>query len=66
MLLKPKFAKFTKAHKGRVSNIYKINQNLVKGSICIIATQSSRLTAAQINAVNLTLKRALKKDGDIF
>lgn len=66
MLLKPRFSKFSKAHKGRVSSIYKTNQTLVKGSVCIIALQSSRLEAGQISAINLTLKRALKKDGIIY
>lgn len=66
MLLKPRISKFAKAHKGRVSAIYKTSQNLVLGSIAIIALQPSRLTASQIAAVGLTLKRALKKDGEIY
>lgn len=66
MLLKPKASKFAKAHKGRVSSNFKTSQNLVKGSIAIVALQPSRLTAAQIAAVDLTIKRALKKEGELF
>lgn len=66
MLLKPKHSKFAKAHKGRVSSSFKTTQSLVKGSLALVALQPSRLTAAQISAVDLAIKRSLKKDGSIF
>lgn len=66
MLLKPKFSKFSKSHKGRVSSVFKIHQQLVKGAFAIVALQPSRLTAAQIAAIDLTLKRAVKKEGELF
>jgi large subunit ribosomal protein L16 len=66
MLYKPKSRKFPKAHKGRVSPLFHTSQSLIFGSYGIVALQPSRLTASQIAAAELAIKRKIKKDGKLF
>lgn len=65
MYLKPKRTKFAKAHKGRLSHVPKIHSHLAFGSFGLLALQPSRLTAAQLYAAQLAIKRLLKRDGQL-
>lgn len=69
MLLKPKRTNHSRYQKGRVSNNINTKQNYLesqgKGNsdFCIIALENCRLTAGQIYALELGMKRMLKADG---
>ena len=62
MLQRPKKTKFGKAQKGRISFLNKIDQKIVFGKYALVAKQPTILTAAQIAAITLAIKRKLKKD----
>jgi len=67
MLLKPKRTNHTRYQKGRISENILIKQDFLKiadkNDYCIIALENCRLTAGQIYALELGLKRMLKADG---
>lgn len=66
MYLKPKRTKFAKAHKGRLSLVPKVHSNLAFGSFALLALQPARLSAAQLYAAELAIKRLLKRDGQLW
>ena len=66
MYKKPKRTLWAKAHKGRVSYVPKVDTDFAFGSYALISLEASRLTAAQIYAAELAMKRLLKRDGQIW
>ena len=69
MLLSPKNRKFKKEckfKKGKIRDITYKGAFLDKGSYGLKAMSSGRITSAQLEAVRVSIKRALKKDGKIF
>ena len=66
MLSKPKFRKFNKSHKGRLIQKHISHPSLVFGSFGLIAKEPSRLTASQIYAAVLAIKRTLKREGKLW
>lgn len=68
MLLRPKNTKYKKAHKGRISYNIKTNQEWKNSGINhnyqygIIALEPFRITASNIYAIDLAIKRKLKSD----
>jgi len=64
--MKPDRRKYSKAHKGILSHTIRTNQNLIYGNYGIISQESSRLTAAQIQAALLSIKRMIKKQAEVY
>lgn len=65
MLKKPQKRKYAKAHKGR--NKYTVSQNkeFVYGNYGLICAEPGRITAAQMAAATLAIKRKLKREGKV-
>jgi large subunit ribosomal protein L16 len=66
MLLKPNGRRYAKAHKGRLSYTIRTNQSLVYGDYGLVAMEPARLTAAQISAAFVSIKRIIKKQADVY
>jgi large subunit ribosomal protein L16 len=69
MLLSPKNRKFRKDRKGgkgKIATITYTGCNLDKGNYGLKSLSPGRVTAAQIDAVRVVLRRAMKKEGKIF
>lgn len=63
MLLKPKQTKYRKYHKGRISYNIRSNQNWKTDyEYGLVALEPNRVTASNIYAIELALKRKLKGD----
>ena len=74
MLLKPRQTKYRKYHKGRISYNIRTNQDWLGSSnndnvsnirfkYGILALEPGRITASNMNAIELAIKRKLKSDG---
>jgi large subunit ribosomal protein L16 len=64
MLLKPKRTKFQKSHKGRIRYVYRPYKLTEKeNKYGIVALEPGRITASNIYATDLGIKRKLKKSG---
>jgi len=66
MLNKPKQTKFPSHHNLKKSNSFKLNTSFIKHKIGLYATQGGILTAAQINAATLAIKRKLKENSSLI
>jgi large subunit ribosomal protein L16 len=66
MLKKPKNFKFTKAHKGRLNYSFNHSQNFIHAPYALISLDAARLTAAQIAAAELAIKRVIRRDGTLY
>ena len=69
MLLAPSGRKFRKDRKGNKGKIPKITYTgiaLDKGSFGLRALTPGRVTAAQMDAIRVVLRRAMRKEGKIF
>jgi len=69
MLLQPKNRKFRKDRKGKQGRVPKITYSgymIDKGMFGLKAMSPGRVTAAQINAMRVVMKRVVKKDGKIY
>ena len=66
MLKQPKRRKFTKAHKGRISFTIPQNNKFVYGDYALLATEPGIITASQIAATTLAIKRKLKREGKVW
>lgn len=74
MLKKPKQTKFSKYQKGKISYNFKFislkrktlsNENSEKKTFFLISEEPARLTAAQIAAAELAIKRKVRKEGAV-
>lgn len=61
-MLKPKFSKYTKSHKGRLNSAVKYD-HLHFGAFGLRADEPAILKSAHFSAALFSLKRVLKKDG---
>lgn len=64
--MKPKATKFRKYHRPKIKNYINHKNNLIYSTNAIIATQPSFITASQLEAITLKLKRILKRKGKII
>ena len=64
--MKPKATKFRKYHRPKIKNYINHKNNLIYSKYAIIATQPSFITASQLQAITLKLKRILKRKGKII
>ena len=64
--MKPKNTKFRKYHRPKLKNYLNHKNNLIYSKNAIIATQPSFISASQIQAIILKLKRILKRKGKII
>jgi len=64
MLNKPKKTKFSISHNIKQPISYKLNSNFLKLNYGLIAKENSIITAAQLSAAILTIKRKIKQDID--
>jgi len=64
--MKPKATKFRKYHRPKIKNYFNHKNNLIYSKNAIIATQPSFITASQLEAITLKLKRILKRKGKII
>lgn len=61
-MLKPKFTKYTKSHKGRLNTAVK-EDSLHFGTFGLKADEPAIIKSAHLSAALFSLKRVLKKDG---
>lgn len=66
MLKKPKLTKYSKYQKGRASFNFNYSQDFKYASYALISLSSARITAGQIYAAELAIKRKILKDGKIY
>lgn len=66
MLKQPKRRKYTKAHKGRVSYTIPQENEFIYADYALIAVEPGRITAGQIGAASLAIKRKLKREGKVW
>lgn len=69
MLMQPKNRKFRKDRKGKQGKVPKIASRgymLDNGTFGLKAMSPGRVTAAQINAMRVVIKRVVKKEGKIY
>ena len=64
--MKPKFTKFKKYHMPKIREKYKVKTNLIYSNYGIVCNESSLITGKQIESINLTIKRTLKRRGKII
>jgi large subunit ribosomal protein L16 len=65
-MLMPKKTKYRKVQKGTMFGRSKGARTMEFGEYAIVAVESSRLTAQQIEAMRITVSRKLKKVGKMF
>lgn len=65
MLKKPKQTKYSKHHKGRISYNYKFRYPS-DSYFGLVSLEPARLTAGQIAAAELAIKRKIKKEGTLY
>ena len=64
--MKPKSTKFRKYHKPKLKSSYNYKTNLIYSQYALVAAEPSLITASQIQAITLTIKRVLKRKGKII
>ena len=65
-MLAPKRTKFRKAHKGRIRGKAKGGATLSKGDFGLMAVDSGRITARQIEAARIAMTRHIKRGGAVW
>jgi large subunit ribosomal protein L16 len=66
MLKKPKLTKYRKYQKGRTSYNFNSSQQFKFAEYALITLDSGRITASQIYAAELAIKRKILRDGNLF
>ena len=64
--MKPKNTKFNKYHRPVTKNYYNYKNNLIYSKYGLLVTQPATITAGQLQAIILTIKRILKRKGKII
>jgi large subunit ribosomal protein L16 len=64
-MLAPKRMKYRKCHKGRVKGNAKGGTNLSKGDYGLMALESGKVTARQIEAARIAMTRHIKRGGEV-
>ena len=62
----PKQTKFNKYQKGRVSYNFNFSQNFKFAPYALVSLESGRITASQIYASQLAIKRKILRDGNLY
>ena len=65
-MLMPKKTKYRKIQKGRIRGKAKGARTVAFGEYGLVAVESGRITARQIEAIRVTMGRKLKKAGELF
>lgn len=65
-MLMPKKMKYRKVQKGRIRGASKGAKTVEFGEFGLLALESGRISARQIEAVRVTISRKLKKVGEMF
>ena len=65
-MLMPKKTKYRKIQKGRIRGKAKGARTVAFGEYGLVAVESGRVTARQIEAIRITMGRKLKKVGELF
>jgi large subunit ribosomal protein L16 len=65
-MLMPKKTKYRKVQKGRIRGRAKGARTVAFGEYGLVAVESGRVTARQIEAIRVTMGRKLKKAGELF
>jgi large subunit ribosomal protein L16 len=65
-MLAPKRMKYRKAHKGRVKGKAKAGTELTKGEFGLMAMESGKITARQIEAARIAMTRHCKRGGFVW
>jgi large subunit ribosomal protein L16 len=65
-MLMPKKMKYRKVQKGRIRGASKGAKTIEFGEFGLLALESGRISARQIEAVRVTISRKLKKVGEMF
>ena len=65
-MLSPKKMKFRKEHKGRINGKAKGGTALAFGEYGIMAMESGRITARQIEAARIAMTRHIKRGGQVW
>ena len=65
-MLMPKKMKYRKVQKGRIVGMSKGARTIAFGEYGLMAMESGRVSARQIEAVRVTISRKLKKVGEMF
>jgi ribosomal protein L16/L10AE len=63
--MKPKSTKFKKYHKPYLKNYYNYKTNLIYSQYALVTTETSLITASQLEAVTLAIKNALNRKLDV-
>ena len=69
MLYVPKKSKYKKQYKGKIFNRIGKNKSfrfLTLGSLSLIALTNGKISSTQLNSINQTLKKKIKKLGKIY
>jgi len=65
-MLAPKRLKYRKAHKGRIKGNAKGGTELTKGDFGLMALESGKVTARQIEAARIAMTRHIKRGGEVL
>lgn len=65
-MLSPKKMKFRKTHKGRIKGNAERGTELTIGDYGIMAVESGRITARQIEAARIAMTRHIKRGGEVL
>lgn len=65
-MLAPKRLKFRKAHKGRIKGKAKGGTDLTRGEFGLMAVESGKITARQIEAARIAMTRHCKRGGNVW
>ena len=64
--MKPKYTKFKKYHSPKLQEKFNSKNELIYSTYGIVSSEASFITGKQIESVNLTIKRTLKRRGKII
>lgn len=65
-MLSPKKMKFRKAHKGRIRGQAQVGNHLAFGEYGLMALETGRITARQIEAARIAMTRKTKRGGQVW
>lgn len=65
-MLAPKRLKYRKSHKGRIKGKAKGGTELTKGDYGLMALESGKVTARQIEAARIAMTRHIKRGGEVL
>lgn len=64
--MKPTIFKFTKSHRGGRANPGIKYDKIQNGDIALIANQTAIIKGTHLTSIGLTIKRAIKKEGNLY